>query len=297
MTEMDPLQAQFEGQRARLRGIAHRLLGTVSEAEDALQETWIRFQSKKPDEIDNIGGWLTTVVSRIALDMLRARKTRQPEEARNEGLHPVAGSEAATDPEQEALLADAVGIALLVVLERLQPHERLAFVLHDLFGVSFDDIALIINRTPVAARQLASRARRRIQGGGEAANPSTVERRKIVTAFFAASREGDFAALLQLLDPDVELTVDQILTGNSSPAVFRGAEIVARRANLGSAQGLAARVILIGGRPGIIVAPAGRLKLAMTFRVSGHRIRRIEIIADARLRGLSLSLPADQLVE
>lgn len=295
MTDTDPLLAQFEAQRERLRGVAYRLLGSLTEADDALQETWIRLQSRAPYRIDNIGGWLTTVISRIALDMLRARKVHRPEETIELETQTVAGRQEITDPEQEALLADSIGIALLVVLERLQPHERLAFVLHDLFGVSFDDIAVIINRTPVAARQLASRARRRIQGSKEATSPLAAERRKIVTAFFTASREGDFAALLQLLDPDVELTVDPMLTGNSSPAVFRGAETVARRANLGAAQGLAARIMLIGGQPGIVVAPAGRLKLVMTFLVSGDRIRRIEIIAGGKLRVLRLSVLTDQL--
>lgn len=295
MTKTDPLLAQFEAERERLRGVAYRMLGSASDADDALQEAWLRLQSSGRDRIDNMGGWLTTVVSRIALDMLRTRKRRREEVLESSSAQEHADTRSGVDPEREALLAESIGIGLLVVLERLQPAERLAFVLHDLFGISFDDIAAIIDRTPAAARQLASRARRRVQGVDDTEAVRATQQHRVVSAFFAASRKGDFTELLKLLDPDVEMTIDPMLLGREIPMIVRGAETVAKRAKLGAAQALAASVILINGQAGIAVAPAGRLRLVMTFEVSDGRIARIEFIADERrLQELELGLLDDQ---
>ncbi len=271
------------------------MLGSATEADDVLQEAWLRLQSNAQDRIDNIGGWLTTVVSRIALDMLRTRKRRREEVLDSSGAEEQADTGSGVDPEREALLAESIGIGMLVVLERLQPAERLAFVLHDLFGISFDDIAAIVDKTPTAARQLASRARRTVQGVDDTEAVRATQQHRIVSAFFAASRKGDFTELLKLLDPDVEMTVDPTLLGRETPLIVRGAETVAKRAKLGAAQALAARVMLINGQAGIAVAPVGRLRLVMTFVVSGGRIARIEFIADERrLQDLELGLLDDE---
>src|SRR5919197_5258163 len=203
MDDRDWLAERFEEQRTRLRAVAYRMLGSLSEADDAVQEAWLRLSRTDANEVENLGGWLTTVVARVSLNMLRSRNTRREEPL---GVHmpePIIDRADGTDPEHEALLADSVGLALLVVLETLPPAERLAFVLHDMFGVPFDEIAPIVNRTPQAARQLASRARRRVQGATPKADPDLVAQRKVVDAFLAASRAGDFEALLEVLDPEV----------------------------------------------------------------------------------------------
>lgn len=294
MTTTGSLLAQFEAERDRLRGVAYRMLGSASEADDALQETWVRLQSNRADGIDNVGGWLTTVVSRIALDMLRARKRRREDAFDTAAAEEHADIGSGADPEREALLAEAIGIGLLVVLDRLQPKERLAFVLHDLFGIAFDDIALIIDKTPVAARQLASRARRQVQGIDKANSVRATHQHRIVSAFFAASRKGDFTALLKLLDPNVELVIDPTLHGREKRVVLRGAEIVAKQARVGAERAQAARVMLIDGKAGIAIAPFGRLLMVMTFCLQGHRITQIEIIGDhRRLDSMEVALGDD----
>jgi len=293
MSENDLIATRFEAERARLRGVAYRLLGSLSEADDAVQEAWLRLQRTDADAIENLGGWLTTVVARVALDMLRSRTARR--ELPLDGDDAAGTPASASDPEQEALLADSVGLALLVVLETLSPAERLAFVLHDMFGVPFDEIAPIVQRSPAAARQLASRARRRVRGADELGPAGTTDLprgREVVEAFLAASREGDFDALLALLDPDVVLRTDRALLPLGVPAEVRGAAAVAK-AHLAAARGArAARAALVDGLPGVVVAPSGRLLLVIRFELSGDgRIAAIDATADrARLARTELAL-------
>ncbi|MGI5245910.1 sigma-70 family RNA polymerase sigma factor [Dactylosporangium sp. CA-139066] len=270
----DRLAERFEELRPRLRSVAHRMLGSASEADDAVQEAWLRLTRADAGGVDNLGAWLTTVVGRICLDMLRSRTSRreEPLEARPE--EPPAAD---AGPEQEALLADSMGVALLVVLETLTPTERLAFVLHDMFGVSFDDIAVVVGRSPAAARQLASRARRRVQADGPDAAAGRQTRRDIVDAFLTASRTGDMATLLRLLDPDVVMRADEAAARMGSTGEPRGAEVVAAFFS-GRAQG--ARPADIDGESGAVVVVGGRDLLALTFVVSGGRILAIEVIAD-----------------
>ena len=294
MTGEDILAGIFEADRERLRGVAYRILGSLAEADDAIQEAWLRLSSSKSSEIENIGGWLTTVVARISLDMLRSRKARREDLLVTEDVESILNREAQSDPEQEALLAEAVGIGLMVILDRLAPTERLAFVLHDLFGFSFDDIASIMDRSSVAVRQLASRARRRVRDVSLNETANALEQRRAVGAFFSASREGNYEALLELLDPEVVLRIDRRLLPQDAPDVLRGAATVARRAQLGARQGLAAELMLIDGRLGVVVAPLGRLRLVMTFVLGNGKIQQIELIAKpARLRALQLTLLDD----
>ncbi len=270
----------FEAERHRLRGVAYRLLGSAADAEDAVQETWLRLQTADIEAIHNPRAWLTTVVSRIAIDMLRARERRQ--EIHDDQLIVVQRGDARShlDPEDEALLAESIGIAMLVVLDRLKPAERVAFVLHDFFALPFKDIATIIACSPDAARQLASRGRRAIQGTqNEGTSANLAQQRDLVEAFFAASRGGDMAALIRVLDANVTLTVDPVLGGRHT---VRGADAVARRARLGAAHQRAAQVMLVNGRAGIIVAPNGKPGLAMTFLTSGFKITEITILAEPR---------------
>ncbi|WP_426508496.1 sigma-70 family RNA polymerase sigma factor [Dactylosporangium sp. McL0621] len=273
MTSDDALARRFEDLRPRLRAVAHRMLGSAGEADDAVQEAWLRLNRTDPGELDNLGAWLTTVVGRICLDMLRARANRR------EDPLPVAEPPAAgVDPEQEAMLADSVGLALLVVLETLSPTERLAFVLHDMFAVSFDDIAVVVGRSPAAARQLASRARRRVQTGGGTASEGDVQRRReIVGAFLKASRDGDLGGLLTLLDPDVVMRADETAARMGGHGETRGAEVVAAFFN-GRATG--ARLADFSGLPGALVAPPGRPRVALLFTVVGGRITAIEAVAE-----------------
>lgn len=261
--------------------MVHRMLGSAAEAEDVLQDAWIRLQQHDGMAINNLGAWLTTVASRLAIDRLRARSNRRDDEADPEVLAEYTDRVNSSDPEQEYMLAESVGVALLVVLDRLRPPERVAFVLHDMFGISFSDIAAVLDCSPEAARQLASRARRSVRVADEDLAATRDERKHaLVDAFFAASRNGDFAALLRVLDANVILTVDPVLATTDRPVIVRGAEVVARRARLGAAQQLAARVMLIDGEPGIAVAPAGRLRMVMTFAIREERIAGIEIVAD-----------------
>jgi RNA polymerase sigma-70 factor (ECF subfamily) len=271
---MDRLAEEFEAHRTRLHAVAHRMLGSPTEADDAVQEAWLRLHRADAAAVENLGGWLTTVVARIALDMLRSRSARREEPLVPEGPEPVA---AGADPEDEALMADALGPALLVVLDTLPPAERTAVVLHDLFAVPFDEIAPIVGRTPAAARQLASRGRRRIQGVTPGGDPDLARRRAVVTAFLAASRGGSFDALLALLDPDVVLRSDQAAARSGSPAEVQGARDVAA---VFAGRARAAQVALVGGEPALVWAQGGRPRVVFLFTVSDGRITAVEVVAD-----------------
>lgn len=285
MDQQGWLAEQFEAHRPQLRGVAYRMLGSLSEAEDAVQAAWLRFSRADTDNIENMGGWLRTVVSRVCLDMLRSRKSRREDSLEDQTIAPALSREESVDPEQEALLADSVGLALLVVLDTLEPAERLAFVLHDLFAMPFEDIAGIVGRSSTAARQLASRARRRVQGGTALSQPDLIRQREVVNAFLTASRSGDFAALLTLLDPEVVLRSDQ----GGKITEIQGAEAVATRARKGGAR--AAQAALINGVVGVIVAPRGRLMMVLNFTLHEDKIVAIEAIADPiRLSQLDFAL-------
>ena len=289
------LSERFQAQRSQLRGVAYRMLGSLSEAEDALQESWLRASRADTADVENLGGWLTTVVARVSLDMLRSRKSRREEPLADAPAapKPVAGRPDTLDPEQEAVLADSVGLALLVVLENLTPTERLAFVLHDLFGMSFDDISPIVGRSPAAARQLASRARRRVRGRDAAANADVKTQRRVVEAFLAAAREGDFEGLLGVLDPAVVRRADAAALPPGATRELRGAEAVAKGALAGARRAGSPPVALalINGKVGVVVAPRGRLTMAMQFEIRDGRITAIDIVADPdRLGGLEVGL-------
>lgn len=288
MNDENFLSERFAANRGHLRTVAYRMLGSASEAEDAVQETWLRLARTGAGDIDNLGGWLTTVVARVCLDMLRQRKSRREDPLDVEGPDEVADDTAGIDPERELAMADAVGLALLVVLERLAPAERIAFVLHDMFDLSFDDIAPIVERTPVAARQLASRARRRVQGSDEAGAPDRTRQREVVDAFLAASRGGDFAGLLAVLDPDVVFRADAAAARLGSAAELRGAQAVAQNFK-GRAQ--VARPALVDGSIGLLIAPMGKLRVVLALKLDGDRIVGIEAIADQdRLAQLDVAL-------
>jgi RNA polymerase sigma factor (sigma-70 family) len=295
MNEHDWLAERFEEQRGHLRAVAYRMLGSLSEADDAVQEAWLRLSRADTSNVENLGGWLTTVVGRISLDMLRSRSSRREEPLDAQVPERTASRADGGDPEQEALLADSVGLALLVVLETLAPAERLAFVLHDMFAVPFDEIAPIVGRSPDAARQLASRARRRVHGvsGREGADLVTdVElsrQRDVVDAFLAAARGGDFEALLAVLDPDVVLRTDRAARRPGMPAEIRGAATVAEQAVRGRAR--AAQPVLVNGAVGVIVAPRGRLLMVLDFTIEDGKIVAIDAIADPeRVRQLDLAM-------
>jgi RNA polymerase sigma factor (sigma-70 family) len=274
MDEKNFLAEKFETNRAHLRAVAYRMLGSAGEVDDAVQETWLRLGRSDTSAVENLGGWLTTVVARVCLDMLRARKSR-----REEPIGPHVPEPVADDPhERDRDLADSVGAALLVVLETLAPAERLAFVLHDMFAVPFEEIAPIVDRTPAATRQLASRARRRVQGTPPAPDADFSRQKQIVDAFLAASRNGDFEGLLAVLDPDVVVRVDQAAQRLGSLAEIRGGPAVAE-AFKGRAQ--AAKPALVDGTPGVAVIIGGRLRLVLRVTVSGDRISAIEAVADA----------------
>jgi RNA polymerase sigma factor (sigma-70 family) len=279
------LAEQFEAHRDHLQRVAYRMLGATGEADDAVQEAWLRLSRAEAAGIDNLGGWLTTVVARVCLDTLRSRKSRREEPLEGE-LQPAAGHERAVDPEREAELADNVGLALLVVLEALAPAERVAFVLHDMFDLPFEEIAPIVGRSPTAARQLASRARRRVRGT-KASQGAVASQRKVVDAFLAAARSGDVAGLLAVLDPDVVLQADRAAVQLGGIAELRGAEAVAANFK-GKAQ--LARPVLVDGALGVVVAPQGRLLLVLNLTFAGDRIASIDVVADPdRLEALDLS--------
>jgi RNA polymerase sigma factor (sigma-70 family) len=289
MDERDWLADRFEEHRTRLRAVAYRMLGSLSEADDAVQEAWLRLSRTDSDEIENLGGWLTTVVARISLNMLRSRNSRREEPI---GVHmpePIVDRADGTDPEHEALLADAVGLALLVVLERLTPAERLAFVLHDMFGVPFDQIAPIVDRSPDAARQLASRARRRIRAENTVPDADLDAQREVVEAFLAAAREGDFERLLAVLDPDVVLRAD--LGPARRSREVRGAAAVAGQAQAYSRLDLVIRPALVNGAQGMVATRDGELFSVGGFTVRGGRIVEMDILADPeRLKRLDLTI-------
>jgi RNA polymerase sigma-70 factor (ECF subfamily) len=284
------LAERFEADRARLQAVAYRLLGSASEADDAVQEAWLRLSRTDTTEVQNLSGWLTTVLSRVCLDMLRSRRSRREEPLALEGEF-IPDS---ADPEREAVLAESVGLAMLAVLQRLAPAERVAFVLHDVFGVSFDEIAGIVGRSPVAARQLASRGRRRVQGASEEGRAADVARqREVVEAFFKASRDGDLQALLAVLDPDVVLRPDEealrmgVRTGWIT-ADLHGAKAVAERF---AGQAEAAQVALIDGVPGGVWAAGGRPVVVFGFAIRDGKVVEIELAADSeRLSRLKIEI-------
>jgi RNA polymerase sigma-70 factor (ECF subfamily) len=279
--------ARFEEHRPRLRAVAYRMLGSFAEADDAVQETWLRVSRASGDDVANVGGWLTTIVSRQCLTMLRSRASRREDPLDVRVPDPVVESGDATDPAEQGVLADSVGLALLVVLEALDPAERLAFVLHDMFAVPFDDIAPMVGRSPAAARQLASRARRRVRGATPAGQPDRARQRKIVEAWLAAARGGDFTGLVALLHPDAVLRVD---TGGAGSKLVRGAAEVAGQASAYRAAGLRARFAVVNGGPGIVSTIDGRVAAVLAFTVADGLIVEIDILADPdRLAALDMA--------
>jgi RNA polymerase sigma-70 factor (ECF subfamily) len=289
MDHRERVAAQFEEHRPRLRAVAYRMLGSASEADDAVQETWLRLGRANAREIDNLGAWLTTVVGRVSLNMLRARKTRREESLEGSVPDVAAGPGTGGDPEGEAILVDSVGLALLVVLETLAPAERLAFILHDMFGVPFDEIATIVDRSPEASRQLASRARRRVRGASPGPDAGTTARREVVDAFLAAAREGDFAALVAVLDPDVVLHADFGIAAGGRREV-RGAQAVARQALTYAQLDLAMHQVPFDGAVRFVGLRDGQPYSVGDFTVQDGKIVAIEILADPeRLRQLDLT--------
>jgi len=276
VAEHDLLTDRFEVQRAHLRAVAYRMLGSPGEADDAVQEAWVRLNRSDTSAIENLDGWLTTVVSRVSLDMLRSRASRREEPATESLPDHLESPTAGTDPEHEAMLADTVGSALLVVLDTLSPAERLAFVLHDMFAVPFDEIGPIIGRSPSAAKQLASRARHKVQGKGAAPEADPARQRKVVDAFLAASRSGDFDALVALLDPDIVLVADAAAVDMGSPEVTQGAAAVA---GTFSGRALAAEPARIDGAVGIVWAVGGRAKVAWDFTIRDGKVVHIDMLA------------------
>jgi RNA polymerase sigma factor (sigma-70 family) len=291
MDERDRLAEQFEEHRGHLRAVAYRMLGSLSEADDAVQESWLRLSRSDASEVENLRAWLTTVVARVSLNVLRSRRTRREEPLDVRVPDPVVTADDGTQPEHEALLADSVGVALLVVLDTLGPAERLAFVLHDMFGVPFDEIAGMVDRSPAAARQLASRARRRVQGAAPVPDADLAAQRRVVDAFFAAARDGDFDALVAVLHPDVVSRGDG---GPGASAVVRGAREVAARALTFTRLAPFVRPALVNGAAGAVVAPRGKPFSVLGFTVVGGRIVEIDAITDpARLRALDLAVLVD----
>ncbi|MEQ4304893.1 sigma-70 family RNA polymerase sigma factor [Plantactinospora sp. B6F1] len=282
------LAERFEAHRGHLRAVAYRMLGSRSEADDAVQEAWLRLARSDGRDVENLGAWLTRVVGRVCLDMLRARRARREEPLEAYGSDPLPVDEDVPDPERTALLADSVGVALLVVLDTLAPAERIAFVLHDMFAVPFDEIATILGRSSGAAKMLASRARRRVQTA-QVPDPDFARQREIVEAFLAAARGGDLDTLLSVLDPDVTARADAGLVPEGAAQQVHGARDVARQALTFTHRTPLARVARVGGQAAIAVVPNGRLAIAMLFAVRDGRIRTIDILGDpARLRALEV---------
>ncbi|MFF7122458.1 MULTISPECIES: RNA polymerase sigma factor SigJ [unclassified Streptomyces] len=292
MNGTDLLADRFEEHRGQLRAVAYRMLGSLAEAEDAVQEAWLRLGRSDTQEIRNLGGWLTTVVGRVCLDMLRSRSARREEPMDDTFVpDPMVRPLSQVDPEAEVLEADSVGLALLVVLETLDPAERLAFVLHDMFAVPFDDIAAIVERTPAATRQLASRARRRVQGAAPAVDPDLGRQRQVVDAWLAASRGGDFDALLALLHPDATLRADagSLVRGAAASKTVHGAWTVAEQASMFSRLAVHARPALVNGAVGLVTAPEGRPVSVTAFTIVDGRITGLYILADPdRIAALDL---------
>ena len=281
MDENEWLADRFEDHRAHLRAVAYRMLGSLTEADDAVQDTWLRLSRSGADDVENLGGWLTTIVARVCLNMLRSRTTRREEAL---GVHlpdPVISPPGVLQPDEEAVLADSVGLALLVVLDTLSPAERLAFVLHDMFQLPFEEIAPMVGRSPTAARQLASRARRRVKGADvPAPDPDLARQRDVVDAFFLAARGGDLDALVTLLDPDVVLRADFGARRPAASRVVRGAAAVARQAVLGALPGADLHPALVNGAAGAVVTVGGRPFAVLGFTVAEGRILEIDAIAD-----------------
>lgn len=289
MQGQDWLAEQFEENRGHLRGVAYRILGSVDEADDAVQEAWLRLSRSDSSEIENLGGWLTTVVSRVCLDILRSRKSRREESMEAQVAEPAASGSA--DPESEAVMADAVGVALLVVLDRLTPAERLAFVLHDLFAVSFEEIGNIVGRSAMATRQLASRARRRVQGAPSAAQIDLSGQRRLIDRLLAALRAGDVQGLVSVLDPEFVLRVDEASLEPGGQREVRGAEVWAKQAVVFAKGARFVQPVLVDGVPGMLLAPHGRLMRVLRFTFVGEKIATIEVIGEMqRLAEMELAV-------
>ena len=291
MNQPDWLAERFEQNRGHLRAVAYRMLGSLVEADDAVQETWLHLSRSDAGEIENLGGWLTTVVARVCLDMLRSRTSRREDSLDTQAPESVVRDERKLDPEQEAVLADSVGLALLVVLDRLTPAERLAFVLHDLFALSFDEIASIVGRTPEATRQLASRARRRVQGQGASVKADLQQQRQVVDTFLSALRAGDVDGIIAVLDPNVVVHVDEAAAAPGAPREVRGAANWARGAVAYSRGARFVRPALVDGSVGAVLAPQGKLSRVLRFTFSNGKIAEVDIIGDAaRLGELDLGV-------
>ncbi len=283
MTGSEELAGRFEEHRGHLKAVAYRMLGSLAEAEDAVQEAWLRLGRAEADDIRNLGGWLTTVTGRVCLDLLRSRTARREEPMGDAFVpDPVLRPLEHLDPAEEVLQADSVGLALLVVLENLEPAERLAFVLHDMFAVPFDDIAPIVERSPAATRQLASRARRRVRGATPAAEPDLGRQKEVLDAFLAASRAGDFEALLALLHPDVVLRADSgaLVRGAAASKAVQGAKTVAEQALMFARFAQSAELVLVNGSVGVVNAPGGRVQSVMGVTIADGRITGMYILAD-----------------
>jgi RNA polymerase sigma-70 factor (ECF subfamily) len=299
MDQRSWLTERFEENRPHLRAVAYRMLGSLSEAEDAVQEAWLRLNRIDTATVENLGGWLTTVVSRVCLDMLRSRKSRREEPIGVEVAEPSVVRGEGADPEGEAVLADSVGVALLVVLDTLTPAERLAFVLHDLFGMPFDEIGAIVGRSPAAAKQLASRARRRVRGSPVPSDAGRARQREVVEAFLRAARAGDIQGLLAVLDPDAVVRIDGAtrMAGGAADAAnetreVRGASTWAKQFIALSRGMRSVQPALINGSVGLILAPGGKLSRALTFTFANAKVTQVEVIGDpARLRELDIGVP------
>jgi RNA polymerase sigma factor (sigma-70 family) len=290
--DADWLAGRFERERRRLTAVAYRMLGSSVDAEDAVQETWLRLNRTDSAQVDNLSAWLTTVVARVSLNILRSRRTRreQPLEMA-QAVGPSADQDSQPQPEPQAVMADSVGLALLVVLDTLSPVERLAFVLHDMFDLPFEEIAPLVDRTPTATRQLASRARRRVRGSDHPLDRDVVRQRRLVEAYLAAVRGGDFEGLVAVLDPDVVLHADHTATSTPTPRVLRGAHAVARGAVASAVRAPHTAVALVDGAVGLVMAVEGRLAVALAFQTSEEHITAIDVIADReRLQQLEVSV-------
>jgi RNA polymerase sigma factor (sigma-70 family) len=294
MGDHDRLAERFETQRSHLRGVAYRMLGSLSEADDAVQEAWLRLRRADTSSIENLAGWLTRVVARVCLDMLRARTARREQPLGLQAPGAVVDGQGMRGPEQEALLAEEVGLALLVVLDRLAPAERVAFVLHDLFAVPFDQIAAIVGRSPTATKKLASRARNRVHGNATSPDTDRTRQRHVADVFLAATRGGDITALLAVLDPDVVRRADRAAIPARVPTELRGARAVAEETRGNWRRARFAQVALVNDVVGLVVAPRGRLLLAIGLTIKDEKITEIEVIADpSRLRQLDLAVLSD----
>ena len=294
MAGQEWLAERFEENRSRLRAVAYRMLGSLGEAEDAVQEAWLRLSRSDAGNIENLSAWLTTVVARVCLDVLRSRKSRGEESLGTQLQESTGKKRAGSDPEQEAMLADSVGLALLVVLDRLAPAERVAFVLHDLFGLSFEEIATIVERSPAATRQLASRARRRMQGVAKPPSASLSQQREVIDAFLTALRAGDVEGLMAVLDPDLVVRVDGAAARAGVPQEVHGAQNWAKGAAAFARFIRPATVCLVDGALGAVLAPGGRLARVLRFTMKDGKIAQIEIFADpARLELLELAVLPD----